>query len=108
MGGKLVKVDNNALSIEESILNEYNTLKAQAKPINDRIKEIENALKGELKDLVSETTKINDLTFVVGGGFYSYDFDLERFKAEHFDLYSQYLTPKQSKETYSIRGKGGK
>ena len=108
MGNKLVSLENNTLSIDESILNEYNTLKIQVKPLNDRIKEIENQLKSELKELTNETTKVNDLTFVVGGGFYSYDFDLERFKEKHFDLYTQYLVPKQSKETYSIRGKGGK
>jgi len=107
MDNSLVKFENETLSIEENTYKEYLELVAKAKPINDRIKEIESQLKSELKELVSETTTVNDLTFVVGGGFYTFDFDLERFKKEHFDLFMEYLKPYYSPEKYSLK-KGAK
>lgn len=100
----LVKVGElDTLTIEENAYAEYLELLAKVKPLNERIAEIENQIKAELKELVSETTKVNDLTFTVSGGFWSFEFDLEKFKKENFVLYVKYLKPKQSKETFGLK-----
>lgn len=107
MANSLVKKENEQLTINKDFLKEYREKKAQADTLNKEIKEMENQIKEELKDLVFETTNLNDFVFVVGGGFWTFEFDLKRFKNENFYLYVRYLVPKQSKETYALRGKGG-
>ena len=108
MANSLVKKENEQLAVEESVMTEYRQLKSQSEQINKRIKEIEESIKTELKDLVSETTQVSDFTYVVGGGFWQTEFDMETFKKENFDLYVKYLKPKQSKETYALKGKRAK
>lgn len=108
MANSIVVKKNDELVIDQKIVEEYKQLKTQSEKIENRVKEIETQIKNELKELVSETTQVGDFNFIIGGGFWSFEFDLEKFKKDHFALYVKYLKPKQSKETYSLKGKKAK
>jgi len=96
-------VVNGEISVVAEVLSKYTELKQQRDKLDKEIKDIESQLKSELKELVSETTKVGNFTYVVSGGFYTYEFDLDLLKREQPLTYLQYLKPKQSKETCALR-----
>lgn len=98
----VLKNDKGEISVVAEVLSKYQSLKEQAKELDKQISEIENQLKSELKEMCFETTKIGDLSFIVSGGFFTTDFDMETFKKENPLIYLKYIKPKQSKETYKL------
>ena len=109
MENKLVVINMGELVVEENTMNKYNQLKAQKEDLEKQLKEIENALKTELANLeVCETTQVGQFTYVVGGGFYSYEFDMETFKKDNPFEFMKYLKPRLSKETTALKYTKGK
>ncbi len=96
-------VVNGEISVVAEVLSKYTDLKQQRDKLDKEIKEIESEIKNELAEMVNETTKVGNFTYVVSGGFYTYEFDLETMKKEQPLIYLQYLKPKQSKITCALK-----
>ena len=90
------------LVIKQEHLEKLNELKAQKESVEKELKALSGAITNELKTHFDKTTKINDYNFVVKGGYYSFEFDEEKFKEENPRLYTQYLIPKEIKQTCTL------
>lgn len=89
--------------IKEEQLKKFQELKAQADKSAKELKEFSQDLYGELKQVFTDTTKVSNYNFIVKGGYYTFDFDLELFKKEHLELYIAYLKPKATSVSYSFQ-----
>ena len=100
---KTYVVDNNGkLTINEQAIKELRELQKQKKEIEQRLTGLSQSIVNELKTHFSETTNVGEYNFVVKGGFYDYEFDLERFKSENLALYISYLIPRKPKESFVL------
>ena len=97
----LVEMDG-VLKIKPEFLDQLKELKVESDKSAKKLKELTIGITNEIKEFCDETTHFGDYNFVVKGGFYSYEFDLEKFKAENTKLYLQYLKPTFSKVTQTL------
>ena len=89
--------------IKQEYLDKLKELKEQSDKLGKELKTLSSGITNEIKELVNETTPFGDYNFIVKGGFYSYEFDLESFKQEHPSLYLEYVKPTFSKLTYVLQ-----
>lgn len=93
---------NGQVNIKEEALTKLQELKKQKDSIERELKTLSNAITEELKGRYTETTKVSNYNFVVKGGFYDVEFDMETFMKENFFLYVKYLKPHFTEIKYSL------
>ena len=94
--------NDGVYKIKQEYLDKLKELKKENDRVSKELKALSNAITSEIKETFSETTHFGDYNFVVKGGFYSLEFDEERFKEEQPSLYMYYLKPTQSKVSYTL------
>lgn len=93
---------NGELVIKEEYTERLKTLK-QAKEVAEReLKSLSAAIQDELKEHCTTTTKVGKYTFVLKGGYWTTEFDLEKFKSENLELYVKYLKAKEVPISYQL------
>lgn len=103
MENNLLVENNGVLEIETETLKELNRLRAEKKEIDEKYKVLTNALNNALKIATNgKGTKISDYNFVVKGGNWTFELDIEKLKAEFPQIYDACLKPIQTKTTYSL------
>lgn len=95
--------DDGVYHIKDEYLAKLKELKEQKETLDKELKTLSSAITSEIKELVNETTPFGEYNFIVKGGFYSYDFDLESFKNEHPSLYLQFVKPTYSALSYVLQ-----
>lgn len=88
--------------IKQECLDKLKSLKAEQTKLDKKYKELSNAIIKEIETITTETTPFGEYNYVVKGGFFSVQFDEERFKEEHPYLYLDYLKPSFSKVSTSL------
>ena len=103
MENNLLVENNGVLEIETETLKELNRLRAEKKEIDEKYKTLTNALNNALKIATNgKGAKISDYNFVVKGGNWTFELDIEKLKAEFPQIYDACLKPIQTKTTYSL------
>ena len=93
----------NGLEIKQEHLDRLAELKKTKESAEKELKALTGGITNELKERFGQsTTKVSGYNYVVKGNFYDVVFDMERFIAENFALYVQYLVPHYSKPTYTL------
>lgn len=93
---------NGQLVIREDVLKKYEELKKAKESVERELKSLSLAIQNELKEKYTMTTKVGNYNFIVKGGFWSFEFDLETFKVENPTLYIKYLKEKETKVSYQL------
>lgn len=99
---KYLELVDDEYVIKEEFLDQFKELKKNADEYAKKLKELSTDMYEELKTVFPETSKVSGFNFIVKGGHYTFDFDLESFKKDHLDLFVQYLKPKEVKKTYAL------
>lgn len=94
--------DNGEIVIKQEHLSKLQELRETKEKVERELKTLSSSIVSELKEHYQETTKISDYNFVVKGGNYGFEFDLEKFKNENFELYLSYLKPTQTSVSFSL------
>lgn len=102
MAGKYLDIDDFSVHIKKETLEELKELKAKSDEYTKKVKDLTSGIVEEIKEITNETTPFGDYNFIVKGGFYSTEFDIEKFKQDHPTLYLEYLKPSYSKVSYSL------
>lgn len=77
-------------------------LKQNKDNIERELKTLSLNITNELKERFNTTERVGEYNFVVKGGNYTFEFDMDSFMNDHLELYIQYLKPKENKITYQL------
>ena len=95
--------ENGELVIKKEHLDKLAELKQEKDRVERELKTLSSSITEELKTKYYETTKVGEYNFIVKGGFYDLEFDLDRFIDEQFELYCKYLKPHLSKQQFTLQ-----
>lgn len=90
------------LEIHPKALETLKTLKTQKDLYDSQYKALSNAITNELKTHFTNTTKVSGFNFVVKGGTYEFEFDMEKFKEDYLELFVKYLKPIYKEIQYQL------
>lgn len=103
MENNLLVENNGVLEIETETLKELNRLRAEKKEIDEKYKTLTNALNNALKIATNgKGTRVSDYNFVVKGGNWTFELDVDYLKANFPQIYDECLKPVQTRTTYSL------
>lgn len=74
-------------------LSKLKELKEIKDKVDKELKDLTSSITNELKKHYSTTQRVGNYNFVVKGGNYETEFDLEAFKRDHLELYVFYSKP---------------
>ena len=88
--------------INPEALEELKRLKKESDKYAKDYKALSTKITNELKTHFTATTKVSGYNFIVKGGTYEFEFDLETFKQEHLDLFIKYVKPTFKAISYQL------
>ena len=88
--------------INPEALEELKRLKKESDNYAKEYKALSTKITNELKTHFASTTKVSGYNFIIKGGTYEFEFDLETFKQEHLDLFIKYAKPTFKAISYQL------
>lgn len=98
----IVETEFGGITIKQESLAKLKELKEQKDKLDKELKTLSSGIVEEIKQYTNLSTPFGDYNFVAKGGYYSIEFDLERFKQDHPILFMQYQKPIFTKENFSL------
>lgn len=98
----LVENELGITKIKQEHLDKLKSLREQKDKLDKEIKTLSSGIIKEIETLTTESAPFGEYNYVVKGGYYGVEFDLETFKQEHPSLYLDYLKPTYSKVSSSL------
>ena len=94
--------ENGSLVLKKEVVERLEELKRQKESAEKELKALSSSIQDELKEKYTMTTKVGTYNFVVKGGYWGIEFDLDLFKKENPETYIKYLKPKFTQMSYQI------
>ena len=98
----VIETEFGGLTIKPESFAKLKELKAQKDKLDKELKALSSSIVEEIKQYTNLSTPFGEYNFVVKGGYYGIEFDLERFKEEHPQLFMQYQKPIYTKESFAL------
>lgn len=95
-------MENEVLVVNEEVLKKYEELQKELGRVKKELDTLSSSIKKELQTKFNTTTKISGYNFIVKGGYWTCEFDMERFKEENPELFIKYQKAKQVPISYSF------
>ena len=94
--------ENGTLVLKQEVIDRLEELKKQKESVEKELKALSSSIQNELKEKYTMTTKVGNYNFVVKGGYWGLEFDLDLFKEENPQTYIKYLKPKFTETSYQL------
>lgn len=98
----VIETEFGGLKINPESIAKLRELKAQKDKLDKELKTLSSGIVEEIKQHTNLSTPFGEYNFVVKGGYYGIEFDLERFKEEHPQLFMQYQKTVYTKESFAL------
>lgn len=98
----IVETKFGGITISQKTIAELKRLKTQKDKLDNELKTLSSGIVEEIKQYTTLSTPFGEYNFVVKGGYYGIEFDIEKFKEEHPQLFMQYQKPVYTKESFSL------
>jgi hypothetical protein len=94
--------ENGTLVLKQEVIDKLEELKKIKESAEKELKALSSSIQNELKEKYTMTTKVGTYNFVVKGGYWGLEFDLDLFKEENPETYIKYLKPKFTQVSYQL------
>ena len=98
----IIESEFGGITINPKSIAKLKELKAQKDKLDKELKTLSGGIVEEIKQYTNLSTPFGEYNFVVKGSYYGIEFDLERFKEEHPQLFMQYQKPVYTKESFAL------